>query len=133
PDDRRRSDVEEITKAADRAASLTRQLLAFSRSQVLRSTLVDLNQLVAGVSEMLRRLIGEQIALDVVAAPDLALVLADPGQLEQVVINLAVNARDAMEKGGRLTLETANVELNSRSGALDQIVDPGWYVMLKVV
>jgi two-component system, cell cycle sensor histidine kinase and response regulator CckA len=133
PDDRRRSDVEEITKAADRAASLTRQLLAFSRSQVLRSTLVDMNQLVAGVSEMLRRLIGEQITLDVVAAPDLALVLADPGQLEQVVINLAVNARDAMEKGGRLTLETANVELHSRSGVPDQIVAPGWYVMLKVV
>jgi signal transduction histidine kinase/CheY-like chemotaxis protein len=133
PDDRRRSDVEEITKAADRAASLTRQLLAFSRSQVLRSTLVDMNQLVAGVSEMLRRLIGEQITLDVVAAPDLALVLADPGQLEQVVINLAVNARDAMEKGGRLTLETANVELHSRSGVPDQIVVPGWYVMLKVV
>jgi two-component system, cell cycle sensor histidine kinase and response regulator CckA len=133
PDDRRRSDVEEITKAADRAASLTKQLLAFSRSQVLRATLVDMNQLVAGVSEMLRRLIGEQITLDVVAAPDLALVLADPGQLEQVVINLAVNARDAMETGGRLTLETANVELNSRSGVPDQIVAPGWYVMLKVV
>ena len=133
PDDRRRGDVEEITKAADRAAALTKQLLAFSRSQVLRATLVDLNQLVAGVSEMLRRLIGEQIALDVVAAADLALVLADPGQLEQVVINLAVNARDAMEQGGRLTLETANVHLHSRSGALDQVVTPGWYVMLKVV
>jgi signal transduction histidine kinase/CheY-like chemotaxis protein len=132
PGDRRRSDVEEITKAADRAASLTRQLLAFSRSQVLRSTLVDVNQLVAGVSEMLRRLIGEQITLDVLAAPDLALVLADPGQLEQVVINLAVNARDAMEKGGRLTLETANIELHARSGVHDQIVVPGWYVMLKV-
>jgi two-component system, cell cycle sensor histidine kinase and response regulator CckA len=133
PDDRRRSDVDEITKAADRAASLTRQLLAFSRSQVLRSTLVDLNRLVGGVCEMLRRLIGEQITLEVIAAPDLALVLADASQLEQVVVNLAVNARDAMEKGGRLTIETANVELDAKSGPPDQVVVPGWYVMLAVV
>jgi len=125
--------VDEVIKAAQRAASLTRQLLAFSRKQVLRSTLVDLNQLVTGVCEMLRRLIGEHIALDVVSAPDLARVLADAGQLEQVVINLAVNARDAMEQGGRLTLETANVHLDATAGLPDQTVVPGWYVMLAVV
>jgi len=133
PEDRRRRDVDEIIKAAERAAGLTRQLLAFSRKQVLRSTWVDLNQLVTGVSELLRRLIGEHIALDVVSAPDLALVLADAGQLEQVVINLAVNARDAMEQGGRLTLETGNVQLHATSGLQDQTVVPGWYVMLAVV
>jgi PAS domain S-box-containing protein len=133
PDDQRRRDVDEVIKAAQRAASLTRQLLAFSRKQVLRSTLVDLNQLVTGVCEMLRRLIGEHIALDVVSAPDLARVLADAGQLEQVVINLAVNARDAMEQGGRLTLETANVHLDATAGLPDQTVVPGWYVMLAVV
>jgi two-component system cell cycle sensor histidine kinase/response regulator CckA len=132
-DDARRRDVEEITKAAERAAALTRQLLAFSRSQVLRSTLVDMNQLVAGVTEMLRRLIGAQIVLDVVAARDLAPVLADAGQLEQVVINLTVNARDAMEQGGTVTLETANVQLHGSEGLPDLTVSPGWYVMLSVV
>jgi two-component system cell cycle sensor histidine kinase/response regulator CckA len=132
-DDQRRRDVEEVIKAAQRAASLTGQLLAFSRKQVLRATPVDLNQLVTGVSEMLRRLIGEHITLDVVSAPDLALVLADAGQLEQVVINLAVNARDAMGQGGRLTLETANVQLDNTAGLPDQTVVPGWYVMLAVV
>ena len=133
PDDQRRCDVDEVIKAAQRATSLTRQLLAFSRKQVLRSTLVDLNQLVTGVCEMLRRLIGEHITLDVVSAPHLARVLADAGQLEQVVINLAVNARDAMDQGGRLTLETANVHLDATSGLPDQTVVPGWYVMLAVV
>jgi signal transduction histidine kinase len=132
-DDQRSRDVAEIVKAAQRAASLTRQLLAFSRKQVLRSMPVDLNELVTSVSEMLRRLIGEHIALDVVSAPDLALVLADAGQLEQVVINLVVNARDAMDQGGRLTLETANVQLDATAGLPEQTVVPGWYVMLAVV
>jgi PAS domain S-box-containing protein len=132
PEDQRRRDMDEVIMAAERATALTRQLLAFSRKQVLRSTLVDLNQLITGVSGMLRRLLGEQIALDVVPAQNLALVLADAGQLEQVVINLAVNARDAMEEGGRLTLETANVELTASAGSPDQTVVPGWYVMLAV-
>ncbi len=115
PGDQRRLDVEQVTKAAQRAAGLTKQLLAFSRKQVLRSTLVDLNALVTGVSQMLRLLIGEHIEIEMVLAPDLALVRADAGQLEQVVINLAVNARDAMEQGGRLTLETANLQLDAAS------------------
>jgi two-component system cell cycle sensor histidine kinase/response regulator CckA len=85
------------------------------------------------VSDLLRRLIGEHIALDVLPAPDLALVLADAGQIEQVVMNLAVNARDAMEQGGRLAIETANVRLDSTSAPSDQIVVPGWYVRLSVV
>jgi two-component system cell cycle sensor histidine kinase/response regulator CckA len=133
PDERRRCDIDEITKAAERAASLTRQLLAFSRNQVLRSAIIDLNALVRGVSEMLRRLIGEQVLLDVVLASDLALVLADAGQLEQVVVNLSVNARDAMGQGGRLTLQTANVELHAATGLPGQVVVPGWYVMLAVI
>jgi two-component system cell cycle sensor histidine kinase/response regulator CckA len=133
PGDQRRLDVEQAIKAAQRAAGLTKQLLAFSRKQVLRSTLVDLNALVTGVSQMLRQLIGEQIEIEMVLAPDLALVRADAGQLEQVVINLAVNARDAMEQGGRLTLETANLQLHAASGSAGQTVVPGWYVMLAVI
>jgi CheY-like chemotaxis protein len=125
--------VEQVTKAAQRAAGLTKQLLAFSRKRVLRSTLVDLNALVTGVSQMLRLLIGEHIEIEMVLAPDLALVRADAGQLEQVVINLAVNARDAMEQGGRLTLETANLQLDAASGSPGQTVVPGWYVMLAVI
>jgi two-component system cell cycle sensor histidine kinase/response regulator CckA len=130
--DQCRGDVEEVIKAAHRAATLTKQLLAFSRTQVLQSTVVDLNGLVSGISEMFRRLIGEHIALDLVLADDLALVRADAGQLEQVVINLVVNARDAMERGGRLTIKTANVELNASSGLAQQSVLAGWYVMLAV-
>jgi signal transduction histidine kinase len=133
PGDQRRLDVEQVTKAAQRAAGLTKQLLAFSRKQVLRSTLVDLNALVTGVSQMLRLLIGEHIEIEMVLAPDLAMVRADAGQLEQVVINLAVNARDAMEQGGRLTLETANLQLHAASGSPGQTVVPGWYVMLAVI
>jgi two-component system, cell cycle sensor histidine kinase and response regulator CckA len=130
--DQCRNDVEEVIKAAQRAAALTKQLLAFSRTQVLQSTVVDLNVLVTGVSEMLRRLIGEHIALDIVLAPDLALVRADAGQLEQVVMNLVVNARDAMEQGGRLTITTANVQLHASSGLPQQAVLSGWYVVLAV-
>jgi PAS domain S-box-containing protein len=133
PGDQRRLDVEQVIKAAARAAGLTKQLLAFSRKQVLRSTLVDLNALVTSVSQMLRLLIGEHIEIELVLAPDLALVRADAGQLEQVVINLAVNARDAMEQGGRLTLETANLQLHAASGSPGQTVVPGWYVMLAVI
>jgi PAS domain S-box-containing protein len=133
PGDQRRLDVEQVIKAAQRAAGLTKQLLAFSRKQVLRSTLVDLNALVTGVSQMLSLLIGEHIEIEMVLAPDLGLVRADAGQLEQVVINLAVNARDAMGQGGRLTLETANLQLHAASGSPGQAVIPGWYVMLAVI
>jgi two-component system, cell cycle sensor histidine kinase and response regulator CckA len=132
PDDQRRHDVDEVIKAAQRAAALTKQLLAFSRTQVLKSTVVDLNVLVAGIADMLRRLIGDHIALDLVPGSALAPVRADAGQLEQVVMNLVVNARDAMDQGGRLTIETANIHLDAASGPPHLTVIPGWYVMVAV-
>ena len=101
-----------ILQAADRAAGLTRQLLAFSRKQVLEPKVLDLNVVVSGMDEMLRRLIGEDIELQAELAPALGRTRADPGQLEQVLMNLVVNARDAMPRGGRVTLETANAEMD---------------------
>ena len=108
-----RNDAREILAAGERAASLTRQLLAFSRKQVLQPQVINLNQIVLGVQKMLRRLIGEDIELSTKLAQDLANVRADPGQIEQVILNLAVNSRDAMPSGGKLTIETENVELDS--------------------
>jgi PAS domain S-box-containing protein len=131
PDDPRRSDMDEIVKAGQRAAALTKQLLAFSRKQVLQPTTLDLNALVTGMRHMLGRLIGEHVDLVPVLAPDLAPVRADPGHLEQVLMNLVVNARDAMPAGGRLTVETANVELD-HSFLGDAPIHPGSYVMLAV-
>jgi hypothetical protein len=131
-DDRRRRDVEEIHQAAQRAASLTQQLLAFSRRQVLQPKVINLNTLVPDIEKMLRRLIGEDILFATVLHPRLGNVRADPGQLEQVIVNLAVNARDAMPKGGRLTLETRNVELDESYAADHPDVKPGRYVMLAV-
>jgi two-component system cell cycle sensor histidine kinase/response regulator CckA len=110
PEDPRRLDVLEISRAARRAATLTRQLLAFSRKQVLQPRIVDLNAVVSELTTMLRRIIGEQVTLSLQLDPALGRVLADPGQLEQVITNLAVNARDAMPSGGTLTIRTANVE-----------------------
>jgi PAS domain S-box-containing protein len=110
PEDARRLDVLEINRAAHRAATLTRQLLAFSRKQVLQPRIVDLNTVVTELTTMLRRLIGEHVELELRLEPGLGRVLADPGQLEQVITNLAVNARDAMPSGGTLTVRTANVE-----------------------
>jgi len=108
-DDRRRLDVQEISRAAHRAATLTRQLLAFSRRQVLQPRIVDLNGVVTELTAMLRRIIGEHVELRLQLEPGLGRVLADAGQLEQVITNLAVNARDAMPSGGTLTIRTANV------------------------
>jgi two-component system, cell cycle sensor histidine kinase and response regulator CckA len=130
--DTRREDVQEIEHAANRAATLTRQLLAFSRRQVLQPQILDLNALVENLDKFLRRLIGEDIDLRVHSSPDLWLVSADSGQMEQVIMNLAVNSRDAMPTGGKLTLETANVELDAGYAQRHIAVTPGQYVMLAV-
>ena len=131
-DDPHRGDIREIRKAADRAAALTRQLLAFSRRQVLSPQLVELNELVADMRSMLERLLGEDVTLDVVAGAELGTVHADPGQLEQVLMNLAVNARDAMPEGGRLTIATADIQLDASYAELHLAAEPGPYVMLAV-
>jgi len=127
-----RADIELMEHTADRAADLTRQLLAFSRKQVLQPSVLDLNVVVANLAEMLRRLIGEDIALVTALDPALSHVKADPGQIEQIVMNLAANARDAMSKGGRLTLETNNAELDAAYARRHVEVRPGPYVMLAV-
>ncbi|MEP6549865.1 MAG: response regulator [Gemmatimonadales bacterium] len=131
PEDERNSDMQEVLKAGKRAAELVGQLLAFSRKQVLRPTAVDLNGLVTGMGQMLGRLIGEDIELVTILAPDLGAVLADTSQLEQILMNLVINARDAMPSGGRLAVETANVELD-QSFMRDVVIHPGSYVMLAV-
>lgn len=127
-----RADLEEISHAGKRAADLTRQLLAFSRQQVLEPIVLDVNAVIKGVAKMLRRLVGEQVELNIVGAGGLAAVQADPGQLEQVLMNLIVNARDAMPGGGKLTIETANVSLDGGYAASHPGVVPGPHVMLAV-
>ena len=127
-----RADMEEVRKAGLRAGELTRQLLAFSRQQVLAPQVLDLNALVAELEKLLRRLIGEDVELRTALAPDLGAVKADPGQLEQVIANLAVNARDAMPTGGRLTIETSNVVLGDSYAEQHFPVQPGSYVLLAV-
>jgi PAS domain S-box-containing protein len=130
--DPNRHSVEQIMKAGERAAALTKQLLAFSRRQVLQPRVLDLNKLVTSISNMLQRLIGEDIDLRLVLPTDLGRVNADPGQIEQVVMNLVVNARDAMPKGGVLTLETSNINLDSNYAKAHIAVRSGPYVMIAV-
>jgi signal transduction histidine kinase len=133
PEDPTGREVAEIRKAADRAAALTRQLLAFSRKQFLNPTVLDLNETASGLMQMLPRVIGEHIQTRVLLAADLARVKADASQLEQVLVNLVLNARDAMPAGGELTIQTANVHLTAgRVRAENMRLEPGEYVMLAV-
>jgi len=131
PEDPRRIDAEEIKLAGERAAGLTRQLLAFSRRQVLEPSVIDLNVTLASLEKMLRRLIGEDVEFAVLPGADLGAVQVDVGQIEQVIMNLAVNARDAMPLGGRFSIETANVEL-AAGLAIPVPIPPGRYVMIAV-
>ncbi len=127
-----RKNVEEIKKAGHRAADLTRQLLAFSRQQVLDPKVLDLNAIVAGLEKMLRPLIGEDIELSTALAPALGHVRADQGQIEQVIMNLVINGRDAMPEGGKLMIETGNVELDNDYARRHPPVLPGSYALLAV-
>jgi two-component system cell cycle sensor histidine kinase/response regulator CckA len=132
PNDPLRKEVEEIGHAADRAAGLTRQLLAFSRKQTVQPIVLDLNEVVAGMDKMLRRLIDENVELRIMAGKDLGRIKADSGHVGQVLMNLAVNARDAMAKGGHLSIETSNATLDEDYGRTHPGVTPGNYVMLAV-
>jgi two-component system cell cycle sensor histidine kinase/response regulator CckA len=127
-----RASLEEIKNAAERAAGLTHQLLAFSRQQVLAPQVLDLNVAIAKMDKMLRRLIGEDIDLVASSGADLGQVKADPGQIEQIIMNLAVNARDAMPGGGKLTIEASNVDLEAVHTHASVTITPGPYVMLAV-
>jgi PAS domain S-box-containing protein len=124
--------IEQIKKSADRAAALIRQLLAFSRMQVLQPKVIDLNTVVIEMGKLLPRLIGEDVELAIVTDPRLGRVKADPGQIEQVIMNLAVNARDAMPRGGKLLIETLNAELDEAYARRHPPLGPGRYVMLAV-
>jgi two-component system, chemotaxis family, CheB/CheR fusion protein len=127
-----RKDLQEIVKAGTKAASLTRQLLAFGRKQVLQTKVLDLNAVVTDINEMLRRVISEDIELINNLDPALGRTKADPGQIEQVILNLAINSRDAMPKGGKLKIETANVDWDTRQAQADLALESGRYVMLAV-
>jgi PAS domain S-box-containing protein len=127
-----RGNIEEIKRAAERAAELTQQLLAFSRRQILETKVLDLNAILRDLDKMLHRLIGEDIELVTVLADDLGRVKTDPGWVEQIIMNLAVNARDAMPSVGKLTIETANVELDEAYALNHIAVTPGRYVMLSM-
>jgi CheY-like chemotaxis protein len=131
-DDPRRPDVEAILKAAESATGLTNQLLALSRRQIAQPKVLDFNVLVRNTDRMLRRVIGEDIELVTRLRPEVGKVRVDPGQIEQVLLNLVVNARDAMPGGGSLTIETASVELDQEYARTHPEVQPGRYAMLGV-
>jgi two-component system cell cycle sensor histidine kinase/response regulator CckA len=130
-DDPRRADVQEIRRSAERAAALTRQLLAFSRKQVMQPRLLNLNDVIGNVQDLLRRLVGEDIQIQMDLQKELTAVMADSGQIEQVLMNLAANARDAMPEGGRLDISTANVHVESDNGDRPGL-KPGHYALLSV-
>ncbi len=132
PDHPSREDLTEVHKAGVRGAALTRQLLAFSRKQLLNPVVCSVNTIIAGLERMLRRLIGEDIEMCLHLAPDLGSVRADPGQLEQVLMNLVVNSRDAMERGGALVIETTNAEIAPDDARRRAGVEPGAYVCMRV-
>ncbi len=131
-DSKLRGPAQEIANAAERATTLTRQLLAFSRKQMLTPKVLDLNAIVTENIKLLTRVIGEDIELVMMNGEDLGAVKADPGQIEQVIMNLAVNARDAMPKGGKLTIETANISLDDNYARFHAPLKPGEYVMLAI-
>ncbi|MFH1951774.1 MAG: PAS domain S-box protein [Pseudomonadota bacterium] len=132
-DDPFREKLEQIKGGGKSAARLTRQLLAFSRKQILQPVVLDLNELIKGFAKMLERLIGEDVELETVLVSGLRQVEADPGQMEQIIMNLVINARDAMPDGGKLTIETANADLDEDyAKAHDVSLQPGPYVMLAV-
>jgi PAS domain S-box-containing protein len=132
PSDQVARKIEQIDRSADRATALTRQLLAFSRMQVLQPRAMNLNSVVEEMGKLIPRLIGEDIELIVRSSADLGTIRADASQMEQVIMNLAVNSRDAMPKGGRFTIETSNVELDNLYRAAHPVVQPGKYVLLAV-
>jgi len=132
PGSQMRDDLDQVKLAAVRAATLTKQLLAFSRKQVMQPKVLDLNDIVGGIEEMLRRVIGEDIILETIKTPGVARVQADPGQLEQVVMNLAVNARDAMPRGGRLVIQTTNARFEHGHPDKTMPLPPGDWVVLSV-
>lgn len=132
PDERMKSYLEEIRKAGDRAANLTRQLLAFGRKQMLKPVALNLNDVVSDMNRMLRRLIGEDIRFEAKLDPELTKIKADAGQIEQVLVNLVVNSRDAMPQGGTLTIETMNFEVDHEYVSKHLNVPAGQYVMLAV-
>jgi signal transduction histidine kinase/DNA-binding NarL/FixJ family response regulator len=132
PDPRLRGPAQEIANATQRATSLTRQLLAFSRKQMLAPKILDLNEVVTENLKMLTRMIGEDIDLVMVPSTELGAIRADPGQIDQVIMNLAVNARDAMPEGGKLTIETSNITLDENFARTHAPLKPGEYVMLAI-
>jgi len=132
PTDSKSRDLEEIAKAAQKANSLTMQLLAFSRKQILQPEMLDLSEALIEMDKMIRRLIGEDIDLSISAHPELGLVNADRGQIQQVIMNLVINARDAMPIGGKLTIETANADFDALSVSLHPGTATGAYVMLAI-
>src|SRR5258708_9984483 len=125
-------DIRRIEEAAGRAVALVRQLLAFSRKQVLRPKILDLNSIVVNLDQLLRRLMSANIAMKTFVSKDLGAIKADPGQIEQVIMNLVVNARDALPEGGRIIIETSNVDLDSSYTLDHAVVRPGPYVLLAV-